>query len=211
MSQTPNQHTHHSIDYLWLIPLVWLALLMPVSAEPPKLLPLPDVRQGTAYSCGASALQAVLAYWGVEIREDKLMELLGTDPEVGTPPQAILRTAQDMGLKATLQEHLTLDDLAQHLEAGLPVIVAGQAWREDVSGTWADEWECGHYMVVIGLDHENVYFEDPSLLGSRGFIPREQFLERWHDVDGLGRKYLRLGILVQGESVSPPPILAPVE
>ncbi|MBN2265348.1 MAG: hypothetical protein JW775_05990, partial [Candidatus Aminicenantes bacterium] len=35
---------------------------------PPTSLPfasMPDVRQSTGYTCGASALQAVLAYWGI--------------------------------------------------------------------------------------------------------------------------------------------------
>ncbi|RPI99790.1 MAG: hypothetical protein EHM31_09480, partial [Candidatus Aminicenantes bacterium] len=33
---------------------------------------VPDVRQSTGYTCGASALQAILAYWGTEEREDRL-------------------------------------------------------------------------------------------------------------------------------------------
>ena len=32
----------------------------------PRLLPLPDVRQTTVYACGAAALQAVLAYYGID-------------------------------------------------------------------------------------------------------------------------------------------------
>ena len=39
----------------------------------PRLLPLPDVRQHTNYACGAGALQAVLAYYGVDVRGDTLM------------------------------------------------------------------------------------------------------------------------------------------
>ena len=39
----------------------------------------------------------------------------------------------------------------------------------------------GHYMVVIGIDNQNVYFEDPAILGSRGYITDQEFLDRWHD------------------------------
>jgi len=46
------------------------------------------------------------------------------------------------------------------------VIVNGQAWRDDSGIPWANEWEDGHYMVVIGLDEKNVYFEDPSILAA---------------------------------------------
>ena len=33
---------------------------------------VPDVRQSTSYSCGTAALQAVLHYYGIEEREDRL-------------------------------------------------------------------------------------------------------------------------------------------
>lgn len=194
-----------------IVIIAWNSMLLAAGAESPNLLPLPDVRQSTPYSCGAAALQSVLAYWGIEIREDQLMELLGTDPEIGTPPRAIVTAAESMGLKAGLQEELSLEKLAVFMKEGIPVIVAAQAWREQSEGDWSEEWECGHYMVVIGIDQDNVYFEDPSLLGSRGFIPRDQFLERWHDVDGKGRQYLRLGIPIQGTKIAPPPALAPVD
>jgi len=35
--------------------------------------------------------------------------------------------------------------------------------------------------VVIGMDEENIYVEDPAILGSRGYIPLQEFLERWHE------------------------------
>lgn len=181
------------------------------SAQEPELLNVPDVRQSTSYTCGASALQAVLAYWGQEIREDRLAEKLGSDPSKGTSPQAIVNCAREAGLEAKLREGLSLADLEKLVGQGIPVIVAGQAWREEgVEGDWNDEWECGHYMIVIGLDQQFVYFEDPSLLGSRGTISRPEFEQRWHDVDGAGRRYNGLGIVISGPTPNPPPGFAPV-
>jgi hypothetical protein len=49
-------------------------------------------RQVTEYSCGASALQSVLSYWGRDVDETELMELLHTTPEVGTYPLFAART-----------------------------------------------------------------------------------------------------------------------
>ena len=66
------------------------------------------------------------------------------------------------------------------------MIIACQAWS-DVSPAhlpWDKDWEDGHYMVVIGLDADNIYFEDPAMLGTRGMIPRQEFLSRWHDYEG---------------------------
>jgi predicted double-glycine peptidase len=151
------------------------------------LFNMPDARQSTEYSCGAAALQAVLGYWGRDIGEVDLMELLNTDSESGTYPDDIIRVARQMGLQAKYQENLTLTDIETLLQEGVPVMVDCQAWRSvsEYNESWADEWGNGHWMVVIGIDENNVYFEDPYILGSRGFMTRQEFLERWHNMRGL--------------------------
>jgi len=61
-------------------------------------------------------------------------------------------------------------------------------------------------MILLGADEENLYFEDPALLGSRGVIPRAEFVERWHDYEGeppldpSDRKTIRLAIFIRGEN-----------
>lgn len=57
-----------------------------------------------------------------------------------------------------------------------------------------DGWENGHWVAVIGWDALNVYVADPVLKGARGKLPRPEFLRRWHDVSGSGKKYVRYGI-----------------
>lgn len=177
---------------------------------PQGLLPVPDTRQSTDFSCGASAMQAVLMYWGDEYLESDLMQRLRTSPESGTDPVDMVRGARELGYAAEMREGLSLQDLERSVAEGVPVIIACQAWPDAPPGRdWSEVWDTGHYMVVLGTDRENVYFEDPSLLGSRGVLPREEFEARWHDQDG-DRKYVRLGIFVRGERPSPPPPLAPV-
>ena len=197
-----------------LLGMRWILILLlllwgPVGAQ--TLLPVPDTRQSTNYSCGAAALQAVLSYYGVDTREDRLMVELGSDPENGTSPQAMVRIARHHGLEAELRESMTIDDLAELVAQGTPTIVCCQAWREESQKKpWADDWEDGHYMVVIGVDDQRVYFEDPSLLGSRGQISRASFEERWHDVEGSGRRYVRAGLVIRGKP-KPPPAVLPVD
>lgn len=152
--------------------------------SPPPLLAVPDVRQSTGYTCGAAALQAILAYWGTEEREDRLAARLHSTPEAGTHPLEILRVAREFGLTAELHEGLDLSDLERALAAGTTVIVDLQAWRDQTVLPWSKTWDDGHYMVLLGADRENLYFEDPSLLGERGVIPRQEFVERWHDYEG---------------------------
>lgn len=168
---------------------------------------VPDIRQGANYSCGAAALQAVLRYWGIDIEEDKLIKLLKTSPEYGTNERDIVRVAKKMGLKAEFKDNITLEDLERSIHEGIPVIVDCQSWGSTCSNkSWADDWRDGHYMVVIGIDEDNVYLEDPYILGSRGFIPRQEFVERWHNPGGTAPHYnekqYHLGIFIRGDKPS---------
>jgi predicted double-glycine peptidase len=178
---------------------------------------VPDVRQGTGYSCGAAALQAVLAYWGIAEREDHIIARLHSTPEQGTHPGDIVRGAREFGLQAELREGLSLDDLEEALKKGVTVIVDLQAWRGREEGPWSEIWEDGHYMVLLGMDRDNLYFEDPSLLGSRGFIPRQEFLDRWHDYEGdppldaKDRKYVHMAIFIHGDHPAVRPSVAAVK
>ncbi|MFC1743919.1 C39 family peptidase [Candidatus Riflebacteria bacterium] len=169
-----------------------------------KMLPLPDVRQAWDYSCGASALQSILVYFGkCWDREDQICKLVKVDPEWGTEPIDIQKGAVEYGLKATIKENLSLADLEKYYKKGIPVIVAYQAWKdEENKKPWAEDWIDGHYSIVIGIDENNVYLEDPSLIGELGYIPREEFLRRWHDIDRQNRKLIHLGIII--ESSKPP-------
>jgi predicted double-glycine peptidase len=183
-------------------------------ASPHAFASVPDVRQSTGYTCGAAALQAVLAYWGTSEREDRLAARLNSSPEAGTHPLEIIRVAREYGLSAELREGLSLADLESALAAGTSVIVDLQAWRERTDVPWTETWDDGHYMVLLSFDAANLYFEDPSLLGVRGVIPRAEFVERWHDYEGAppldptDRKYVHMAMFIRGNGPAPAPSAA---
>lgn len=178
---------------------------------PSNLLRLPDVRQSTDYSCGPSALQSVLMYYGEEHGEVDLMELCQADPEQGTPPARLAEAARSLGFQAEIRQNMTLEDLKAATDQGIPVMIAAQAWRNEdqLETPWNQIWDSGHWMVVAGMDQDKVYFEDPSILGSLGSIPRQEFLERWHDVDD--KPFIRGGVLISGKPPSPPPAVIRVD
>lgn len=151
------------------------------------LLGLPDVRQSTDYSCGAAALESILAYYGRDIDEENLRELLGTTADSGTYPDDIVLVAEELGFQALVKENLTIADLEESLREGVPVMVDGQAWRSsyEFNDSWSDIVDDGHWMVVMGIDEKNVYFEDPYILGSRGYMSLQEFEQRWHNARGL--------------------------
>lgn len=154
---------------------------------------LPKVEQTKGYSCGAAALRAVCGYFGVGPEdEDELIDLLDSD-ENGTMPTDIVRVARKLGLHAFMRQQMTIDSLKTRLEKKIPVICAVQAWGKPRQ---YDEEYSGHYVVAIGYDDDKVYFEDPILTKTRGFLSNKDFLNRWHDTDREGKKYVRLGISI---------------
>ena len=187
------------------------------SAGPDIMNSVPDVRQSVDYSCGAACTQAVFNYWGIDLREDQLMAELNTTEANGTSPGSILRVAAAHGLAADIRMNLTLTDIQEALGQHIAVIIVAQAWTDNhsTSFSWASDWADGHYMVVIGMDARNVYLEDPAILGSRGSVPRQEFLDRWHDdgdgdIGAGGMQYIHMGIYITGAAQSDPPAFVPV-
>jgi predicted double-glycine peptidase len=153
-------------------------------------LPVPHLRQATGYTCGPAALAEVAKYFGVGPPHD-LAARLGSDPDDGTPPAAMLAGAKALGLHAEARQGWTLPQLERSLIRGRPVIVAMQAWGSP-EGYAAEE--SGHWTVVAGVDRTHVSFADPAANGARVRLPRAEFLRRWRDRDGAGNEYLRYGM-----------------
>ncbi len=159
------------------------------------MIDLPNIRQTTDYTCGAASLLSVLNYYGLyEDSEMNLAEELESDEEWGTDPTNIIKVAQRYGLSTHEFKSMGIDKLQEFVNGGIPVIVSYQAWSEE-EDDWQDCWLDGHYSVVIGVDDELVYFEDPSLgAGEVGYIPKDEFLTRWHDVDRDGNELKQYGL-----------------
>lgn len=157
-------------------------------------IPLPGVRQRNGYSCGAVALMSIMAYYGVGPENQfEYMLALGSDPKMGTPHRAIARFARKHGLKVLTQTNMSTTDLCRHLDARKPVICAIQAHG---SPDLYDRAKCGHYVVAIGYDAKNIYFEDPLLDAFRGYLPWAEFDRRWHDKGARGKVYDHLGLVI---------------
>lgn len=150
---------------------------------------VPDVRQSTDYTDGPSALQAILSYWGIDKGEYELTVSCLTDEANGTEPMNIVNASKGAGLLSYLKTNLTMAELNDSIERLIPVIV-----------TLNDSGLHERYMVVIGLDDENVFLEDPAILGSRTVIPYEEFTNRWRYSGEDNQTYLRPGIFIVGES-----------
>lgn len=183
------------------------------------ILNLPDVQQPTDFSSGSTSLQAVLAYYGTDIRMDELINMTNST-ENGTSSDNIAQAARQLGFNVELKENMTLEDLQNNINQGIPVIIDCQAWKSNNTNTssqnWTTDQQDGHYMVVVGVDKDNVYFEDPAVLGSRGYIPHQEFLDRWHDLyhdpkTGNNITTNHLGIIITGKQAPTNPLMIKIE
>jgi predicted double-glycine peptidase len=118
--------------------------------------------------------------------EEEIMRAVNTTAKDGTEMEPMAALANAKGVKAEIRLNLTIADLAATLATGQVAIVSMQAWRDEPPAgqpvkPWAQTWDSGHYLTVIGIDDKNVFFVDPSLHGRRGYIPIKEFEERWHD------------------------------
>jgi predicted double-glycine peptidase len=149
---------------------------------------VPDTTQQTAYSCGASCLQAVCKYYGVGPDDEwEFVRSLRTDHRLGSDPEPIQRVARQLGLRCRAYSPMTIAELKAELRRRHPVLLLIQAWgREKRRGLWrrrrdyCHHWLDGHWVVAIGFDHDALYFEDPSLQAVRGYLRIEELLGRWH-------------------------------
>jgi predicted double-glycine peptidase len=140
-------------------------------------------RQTFDFDCGAKALQLVMEYYGVEVREDELMKELNTGKE-GTNYANMVSVAKRNGFEVFASNGVSFDQLKQFIDQGYPVIVIVQAWadRYMTLEDWKSSFDCGHYAVVIGHQDNIIIFEDPASI-RRTWMTEEEFLARWHDID----------------------------
>jgi len=116
-------------------------------------LNVPHYKQEFPYSCIPACVRMVLAHYGRLCTEDELRQLLGTGPH-GTRARDILRVSA-LGYDVQLVSS-NLAELATALVNGCPPIVFLQT-------TFLDYWSqhCDHVAVVVGLDVNAVFLNDP--------------------------------------------------
>lgn len=128
--------------------------------------------------CGPASLKMVLDYYGVEKSEEELAKLTNKDDDLGISSQDIKKAAESFGFKVKIKDFATYEDIQEWLDKGVPVIVD---WffrgRYDYD---EDAVADGHNSVVVGLDKEYIYLQDPEV-GRIRKINREDFYRVWFD------------------------------
>ncbi len=149
------------------------------------MIDLPTGRQAFDFSCGPKALQIILAYYGVDVREGDLIDELRCDYR-GAPIKKIISFARKQGFQVFAKCGVSLETVKRYIGEKHPVIVLVQAWAERymTPEAWKEDYDDGHYVIVIGFENGIVIFEDPSTISiRRTWMREEEFIVRWHDMD----------------------------
>ena len=139
------------------------------------LLPVSHHPQQYQSDCLAACTAMVLAYFRVTTSYSSLIRILAID-EIGAPFRN-LRNLQPLGLEVNVHT-VDMAALSAHLENGLPVIAAVDTAE---LGYWHEATD--HAIVVVGIDGEFVYVNDPELRSGPKRVARDEFEPAWWEKD----------------------------
>lgn len=163
-----------------------------------KILEFPQLRQTFEWDCGAKALQSVLVYYGIEIREELLIQYAETNSEEGTSRANMIRVLEKYALH-TEAKSMTIEDLRTYIDAETPILILIQAWSEK-NIDYTTDFHDGHWAVAIGYDKNTIIFEDPYSF-QKVFLSNTELENRWHSEED-GEKVFHYGIAVFGKDPS---------
>ena len=131
--------------------------------------------------CGPASLKMVFDYYGIEKSEEEIATLAETTEDLGTDDQGIKKAAEGLDFKVEIKSEASFEDIQNYLDKKIPVIVN---WftrgRIDYDDSQVPD---GHYSVVVGLDDEFIYLQDPEI-GKLRKIEKSDFMKVWFDFTG---------------------------
>jgi predicted double-glycine peptidase len=142
-------------------------------------LTLPALRQSEHYSCGATALQMIMAYYGQNIREQDIIDKLGVQKESGVKLSIIQKVAEELGF-ITGRKTIKLEQLVDNIYNEIPQIIAIKKKEKDYH----------HFVIPVGTYDKGIIVRDPAKI-EYGYIPLEEFKQRCYGNDG---KFLSLSL-----------------
>ena len=131
--------------------------------------------------CGPASLKMVFDYYGVEVLIQEIAEVASTTKEMGTNAEGLKKAAEQFGFTVEIKNNSTFEDIQAWLDKKVPVIVDWFTRGSD--GCSDSDIADGHYSVVVGIDDEYIYLQDPEIDGVRK-ISRDNFMKVWFDFTG---------------------------
>lgn len=143
----------------------------------PVRLSVQHVQQRTDGECLVACAAMIFVYLGLPFDYRRGVRLLRIRPQIGTPFFQI-RELGKLGISVTYKQG-TLLDLHAYLIQGLPCIVGVQTGE-------LPYWQAinvQHAVVVVGLDSEFIYLNDPAFVNAPIQVPLGDFDLAWLEQD----------------------------
>jgi len=120
----------------------------------------------------------VLDYWDINKSEEEVAIACNRDPKLGTDDTSLKKAAESYGLRVEIENNASFDSIQRWLRRQVPVIVN---WFTRGRVDYGEgEVPDGHYSLVVGLDDEHIYLQDPEIGGLRK-LERHDFMRVWFD------------------------------
>ena len=124
----------------------------------PQLLSVPHIQQQDAGECLAACAAMVCAYLAIKTNYRRLVRALRIQDGIGAPLPNIEKL-DGRRITVIFRRNGTLEALYEFLNKGWPTIVGVQTGEFP---HW-DHVPSLHAVVVVGMDSENVYINDPEM------------------------------------------------
>jgi len=148
-----------------------------------NLINVPIIYQCNNSACGIACVQSILGFYDNHIYQEELYNELKFDKNEGTYIDNIINFFNKNNYECYHKVDTNINTIKNLIKNGIPVLTVFQAWNNKKNINWRDEWNSGHYSIIIGIDDNNIYMMDPSIQGNYGYIPIKDFISRWHDYD----------------------------
>jgi ABC-type bacteriocin/lantibiotic exporter with double-glycine peptidase domain len=119
----------------------------------------------------------VLEYLSLSLPYARLLDILEIKP-YGAPRRNILALNRH-GVDVTYRE-ATLDLLREYLDNALPVIVF--VYTGELT-YWQGREPTNHAVIVVGMDDEGLFVNDPEFQNAPQYVSREEFELGWQESD----------------------------
>ena len=141
----------------------------------PVMLAVPHLQQSKNGECLATCTAMILTYSNHPYPLGQLLKILRIQPEMGAPFSNIVNLEQ-LGLLVGYQQEGALETLYRLLTHGWPCLIA-------VDTGELPYWQSstGHVVVLVGMDGEHVYLNDPALDEAAIQVPIGDFYLAWYE------------------------------
>ena len=142
---------------------------------PSNLLQVPHYKQSRGGSCLPAATRMILDFLGYPLSEAELAQRLGTK-SFGTPAPN-LRRLEEIGFSVVYGSG-ALSNIKDYIQKGIPCLAFVQTgdlpyWGENTA----------HVIVIVGIDDDNIYINDPAFEIAPQSVPLDYFLLAWSEFD----------------------------